>query len=700
MYFRKTGKNIFLLFFLFSVSICTDAQNFLVSFNSDKATVVDPVGSDTIISPGTEMFWKAQPNYKNPIINPPVITTKTYNDGFDVKYSFTNSKAYTASIGEFYIDGIRFDSVITARFGNYLSPSGNADTITPLTKSKIGEPYPGSLYSPVQVISNGKYTLGISIQYDVLNYKHQVSPCFKTDFGIGHKGYWGIRVKLNSYDTYSDVGDMKSGEKREYVVTVRIIRNNDSCKHWLNTLEPYKKYFQRSYGSVTYQRDPNPVCGTMPFQTPSTSSINQYGFVSTTKFKNPVTDGFKSLSDFLRDTINVNKHFKRSMLWAPTGVYVKNKQLNFPFKFTSHWLEGDTNNYSCSYGHKMGDAFTYLPTVSSSNLKLGLWWGNADVIMSCWDDTTGVHQMNFNNAQDSLTALREIFLADSAGVREIGLDAFSSTGIWKTYHWLKMLRQRFPNIKFISEQGGSDIMHTLVPLYYYSYRMKTSHYLADFLLPGNETWAQIDNSQHSTAYWKREFDRLNNLGYVSLDIACGTLDKPYLAKQGWTLFNPGPDLGADIYFQHADTTTLHATHAGSVSYLWSTGSTTSTININNTQPGTYWVVTTNASGCTQTDTIIVSSSVYVNELNREINVNIFPNPALTDHSFIVQFSSEINTLNNISLIDILGKAQLKISGVQLNNNTIEIPLIGISPGMYFVKIDTGENSCSKKIIVR
>ena len=81
--------------------------------------------------------------------------------------------------------------------------------------------------------------------------------------------------------------------------------------------------------------------------------------------------------------------------------------------------------------------------------------------------------------------------------------------------------------------------------------------------------------------------------------------------------SPTVNLGNDTCIGSASSVTLNA-GAGFAAYLWSTGASTPTITANN--PNTYWVRVTSASGCTGSDTIIVSRGTSVN-LGKDTCIN-------------------------------------------------------------------------------
>lgn len=80
------------------------------------------------------------------------------------------------------------------------------------------------------------------------------------------------------------------------------------------------------------------------------------------------------------------------------------------------------------------------------------------------------------------------------------------------------------------------------------------------------------------------------------------------------------------------------------------------------------------------------------------NIQIYPNPAT--HELFVSIPSSNEGDFNISLIDLTGKELIrKNSDLNIQNNVVQLNLNGISPGMYFLRIDNGQNTFTKKVIV-
>jgi hypothetical protein len=694
---------IFIPFCFIAINYSISAQNFLINFTNDlKVSVIDTSNNNkVIISPALHQLWVAEPNSFHPVVNAPLIDTVKYDNGFDVIFNFQNNTGVTSSPGWIYLDGIRFDSIVYTMFSNYNKISGDLDTLNNHNTYYFGggAPYPGWKYSPVEIIANQEYTIAISLQYPVLDYKHSIFMRTETSNNVGGF-HWGEILSLNDDQAgfrpeyHTAEGDLQPGETRTYTLSVRLMRNdNDTCKSWLNLIDPYKKYFRNQFGNVKYKRDNRPVSGISTFQDNFLSPNNRYGWVTSVVrgYLNPVTDGFQSFSNYIRDTLFTYQGFERTMMYAPSGLSYSNN-LNFPFKFTSHWLEGDTNLFPSSYGHMMGDAFQYLPAAISGDNKLGLWWGHCVDGMTDWDSNIWF-PLDIHDSLNTSVFFNEIDLAVLAGASEIGLDyfVFDSVPFWELFQWLNMLRIKYPALNFIQEQGSSDFMHTLYPFYYYSNRLPTHHFLADYLLPGHETWAQINNDYDPTGtYWHTEFSRLSNQGYIPLDINSHLLDSAYLAIESWYKYNPQPDLGADLILDAGDTLLLNAAYHNNSVFLWNTGATTASVQI--TEPGIYTVTSTNTSGCVFSDTVTVTAAITTSEITKHSDteifehITVFPNPGNNETN--IRFYS--HSVGNIRyhITDLIGNTIYKSENMTLKkgNNSYPFDLKSWNRGMYIIRI--------------
>jgi hypothetical protein len=120
---------------------------------------------------------------------------------------------------------------------------------------------------------------------------------------------------------------------------------------------------------------------------------------------------------------------------------------------------------------------------------------------------------------------------------------------------------------------------------------------------------------------------------------------------------------------------------GAVSFLWSTGSTSTSINECPTVTGTYvYTVTgTDANGCMNTATIQlqVSKCEGLEEDFSQDNITVFPNPS--DGEFIVKGNSSQEFL----LLDTQGRVIKTVTLDIYNNYTAKVN--GIASGLYFLR---------------
>ncbi len=448
-------------------------------------------------------------------------------DGFDAILTIANPTTESLPGGKFHIGEFLLGPSISWQDFN---TDGHADTITLDEQTHPrGWGYPMQLYSPVAVARNNDFAVGVSIQYPVLEYEQSVrielvSP---TEVGGDGKAGWAIDIWLaNRGDSYND--DVPAGASREYRITVRV---SDEPDEWIRTLVPYREYFRNMYGGVSYTRDPRPIKATSIALQSRANSSSPLGF--TRSSMRPDVHGWEPWADEFKR----NRHdWNRLMVWTPTGVYRRNHQNNFPFLFTSHWLEG------AQYGHNMGDAVAELSQVPGDDFALGLWWGRSCQVMREWD-MPAWEPLDPDNSEHVQLAFTELDLAAQAGATMIGLDAFAHayTPTWKLHGWLRAMQERYPQITFISESRNPDILHRLAPTYIDAYVfdpriqdveqlrvVKSPLVLADFLLPGHETWAGLAFNRIKQAYVggdvpthviRAEAQRAAQLGYVPVIFA-------------------------------------------------------------------------------------------------------------------------------------------------------------------------------------
>jgi hypothetical protein len=116
--------------------------------------------------------------------------------------------------------------------------------------------------------------------------------------------------------------------------------------------------------------------------------------------------------------------------------------------------------------------------------------------------------------------------------------------------------------------------------------------------------------------------------------------------------------------------------------------------------GSISVTETNASTCKgikQNKAVTVGPATGIHEKSVEVNVLLFPNP--TSDKFTLQFDNKLEMLDQIEIIDLLGRVVYRTNDMLLNvNNAVEIPVKEIPEGMYFVKIAIDNLKATKTFI--
>ncbi|HUM48119.1 MAG TPA: T9SS type A sorting domain-containing protein, partial [Chitinophagales bacterium] len=151
---------------------------------------------------------------------------------------------------------------------------------------------------------------------------------------------------------------------------------------------------------------------------------------------------------------------------------------------------------------------------------------------------------------------------------------------------------------------------------------------------------------------------------------------------------------------------LSANTGGGLSYQWYKGANPiagqTTSNYTATTAGNYKCrVTKTATGCFKNSNLIVVTVPCKTENNWVKNeLLIYPNPATSYFTIDLNITPTNSTVANISLLNILGEEVIRTTG-EINNGKLlqEIALKNLAPGLYLVRIKTGENVFERKIIV-
>ena len=139
-------------------------------------------------------------------------------------------------------------------------------------------------------------------------------------------------------------------------------------------------------------------------------------------------------------------------------------------------------------------------------------------------------------------------------------------------------------------------------------------------------------------------------------------------------------------------------------YLWNTGETTPTINVDaaNLSVGahTYWLRCDYNNGCEASDTVIVvvMEGVGVNEIETTNGINIYPNPAINNLNISADFTKTANLTITITNLAGVTVSKQELGQVSQINKTIDIS--NLEKGLYFLNINFDNKNTSYKINIK
>jgi hypothetical protein len=153
------------------------------------------------------------------------------------------------------------------------------------------------------------------------------------------------------------------------------------------------------------------------------------------------------------------------------------------------------------------------------------------------------------------------------------------------------------------------------------------------------------------------------------------------------------DLGGVLTLTQGQPLVLDATQTNpATTYIWSSGQTTASISV--TQPGTYTVSVTPATGCSYTETVLVqlASSTHSPTLPRW---TVQPNPASERLTILAG-----NTEGPLKVL--LRNAQGQTVAMQNGTgNALEISVVNLPAGLYFAELwQEGQFLGSRKVVIQ
>jgi hypothetical protein len=130
-------------------------------------------------------------------------------------------------------------------------------------------------------------------------------------------------------------------------------------------------------------------------------------------------------------------------------------------------------------------------------------------------------------------------------------------------------------------------------------------------------------------------------------------------------------------------------------YAWSDGQTTDVAT--GLIPGDYTVTTTDANGCTQTETVTVSDFTGTTRIDYVTNVSIYPNP--TNGNAVIDLELSQNADIAISIYTVTGVLVQDFGKENTSKATHIIDVTAYPAGMYLVRFVVDNQVITKKLLV-
>ena len=441
--------------------------------------------------------------------------------GFDVVYTLSNPSAVPQPHPEFRVEGLRLQTsgdiymLSTKDYGNVrkiTNPDGSLNT------TFFVGPYPTMVYSPVIVAHDSVFAAGSALHYPQLSYRKSVQPLLDRvisgpQIGTWRHRYRGFTEDLGSCSSGLINATIPPGEQREYTITLRF----SGQRYWLQTLFPYKQFFNSLYSASADIRpkDRRPVMGAVaalaeantpvpgepdPWETNPRSYVTFIG-LDGNKYRVD-TDGWGPFTDLSISTMTTYG-YERIMIWTPSGLYGPPGHdgvpfsLNFPAQFMSDWLP------------MLVLTQRELSAFANNKISLGFWWGHSSSIPKPlrWNPLT-LTDAEYTNPRHRRFLSNEVKLAHQRGTKEIGLDAFVCMPTHERYVWVDDMKKLAPGALLIHEGMGPDILHSkmanfYVPPIWNGEQVEAPDVLSAYLNPGSEIWLYLGYcpGQPSSELW-------------------------------------------------------------------------------------------------------------------------------------------------------------------------------------------------------
>lgn len=450
--------------------------------------------------------------------------------GFDLQVTFANPTDKPQPLGSLTLGGIRMaDTVRTFDFAAGSEPVTLDRQITAraavqrdrpisaaLSELQLAGSWPRSLYSPVAVLADDRLTMGASILYPGASHRHGVTVIVGDGPRIDGDGgpWWYVQFRLD--------GMLAPGRNQHYTLAVRFAPPD---AHWLTTLLPYREYFRSLYGPVQHRRDPRPVLATVMADSRTASPGNPRAFLDA-KLR-PDLHGF---GPWVREiTTRRNLGFTRTMLWAPSGLYSRHPERNYPANTLTGLDDLPVMRQS-------------LPLLSDlgRSMSVGYFLGSVMRAERGWDRAVEPERVDWSSDESRSLVLNEIAAAAQLNASDVALAGLVADDPAALMLMVRLIRDRFPTLRFIAEPMPADLVHNLIGGITSDQEVDHPHLLADFINPGHETWVILYNKRLITRLGRKptpserssEQTRYAELGFVPVELNLAPLPPGTLAADG------------------------------------------------------------------------------------------------------------------------------------------------------------------------
>ncbi|MDB5284763.1 MAG: Peptidase family protein [Bacteroidota bacterium] len=133
---------------------------------------------------------------------------------------------------------------------------------------------------------------------------------------------------------------------------------------------------------------------------------------------------------------------------------------------------------------------------------------------------------------------------------------------------------------------------------------------------------------------------------------------------------------------------------GTENYLFNWSNGDNSASISNLSSGDYKLTVTDKNGCTQTAATTISATTGLNEVNKGVSFNAYPNPAKND------LTVEVANLTNGATLSVKNTLGQTLMNRTISDVQSKLDLSQLADGAYFVEVRDGDNSFVKQIIVK